>query len=147
MPRWFSRKEVGRLAALSRAYHEEFGSIQAALTQELDLEVSSEWRRDVAEYFGMTVEQAAALQVERVKAVYGGYVHRAGLAGSAHVYARILQEVATGHLKPGDQLPPRTRFTQIYNCNKKTHAETIDRLMRNGIVHRPGGKGGPLFIV
>jgi hypothetical protein len=145
--RAYTPTEVARLAALSRAYQEALGDIIGAVVQELKRDLDPEWREDVACRFGLSVDEVAQYQADSVKALYYGYVHRAGLVGPAEVYARVLQEISLGRLKPGDQLPPRTKFTKTYHCDKKAHTEVVARLIKNGIVHRPGGNGGPLYVL
>jgi hypothetical protein len=145
--RVYTSTEVARLAALSRAYHEARGDIIAAVVQELKRELDPDWLGDVAARFGLSRQETARYQAADVKRLYYGYIHRAKLATVAEVYARVLADLEMGRLKPGDQLPPRTRFTQDYHCDKKTHGEVVERLTRNGVVHRPGGPGGPLYVL
>lgn len=143
----FTRDELEALADLSRAYHEARPDILAALVQLMRQEQTPDWRAEVAQWFGLSVEEAVRYRPDEVKALHRGFVRRAQLFSARHVYTRILQEIESGSLRPGDQLPPRTRFTEVYRCDKATHQEVVTRLMKNGVVHRPGGAGGPLYVV
>jgi len=145
--RTYTRTEMSRLAALSRAYHEALDDIVSVLVQELRQDEDPEWRDDVTKRFGLSVPEVTQFQADHVKRLYYGYIHRAGLMGAPQVYARVLQDIELGRLKAGDQLPARTVFTVKYHCDKRTHAEVVDRLVKNGVVHRPGGNGGPLFVM
>jgi len=143
----FTPAEVSRLAALSRAFREARRDIHAAIVQEMGEDLSPEHRADVGIAFGLTEEEFVHYLPENVSRVYDGYIHRAGLRSVGEVVAAVLRHVEIGRLKPGDQLPPRTAFGNLYYCNKKTHAEAVARLTAIGVVHRPGGTGGPVFVL
>jgi hypothetical protein len=144
MDRTYSPTEVARLAALCRTYHEALPDILAAVVQEVRRDLDPDWRSDVAKRFGLTEQEI--IKLDQVKALYYGYVQRAGLKDPEEVYALVMRDIETGRLKPGDQLPPRTKFVEQYHCDKRTHGEVTTRLDREGYIQRPGGVGGPLYI-
>lgn len=134
------------LAGLSRAHQEARGRIGAAITQELRKATDHSQRLAVAEMFGLSETECKAYYPEELRALYDGYVHRAKLRSTPIVLAEVLLHLTTGHLKPGDQIPPRTKFTQVYRCAKKTHGEVVSRLLAMQLIYRPGVDAGPLFV-
>lgn len=132
--RSYTRTEVTRLAALSRAYWEALPDINAAIMQEIDLD--PECRAEVGVRFGLPEGEFPRCLPER----------RAGLRSTDEVLADVMRDIEAGRLKPGDQLPPRTRFTVEYHCDKKVHGEVTAELARRGVVYRPGGVGGPMRV-
>lgn len=145
--RVYTPDDIDRLAALSRRYHKAIPDIVSAVVQELRADPSPGHRLRIAELFGLSTLEIARFDHEHVKALYHGYMHRAGLYSPAAVYARVLREIESGELQSGSQFPARTVFTVRYYCNKKTHGEVVERLLKSGVVHRPGGDGGPLFVL
>jgi hypothetical protein len=137
-----SPTRVQKLAALSREYHMVREELTTALLQET-LENDHD---AVAEKFGLTREQLTRYLPEHVLKVREGYIHRASLRSTSTVLAEVRKHLELGRLKPGDQFPPRTAFTEVYRCDKKTHAEVTAQLLVDGAVFRPGGNGGPLYV-
>jgi hypothetical protein len=143
----YTPADVERLAEVSRRYREAASDIRSAIVQELRCEPTPEHRAQLAVRFGMTEAEVTALCSPSLRALYEGYVHRANLNSPPRVYTLVMHDVEAGKFRSGDQLPPRTTFTERYHCNKLTHGQVVERLLRNGVVHRPGGNGGPLYIV
>jgi hypothetical protein len=145
-PKAYTLTEVTQLAALSRAYREALGDIRRAIMQELAATSTPEQRAEVALKFGLTEDELPRYRPEGVLRVHKGSLHRANLRSTAEVLADVLLHINLGRLKPGDQFPPRTAFTETYVCDKATHKEVVDHLIRHGMIHRPGGQGGPLYV-
>ncbi|MFE0472391.1 hypothetical protein ACFW2V_12325 [Streptomyces sp. NPDC058947] len=142
----YTQTEVTQLAALSRAYREALHDINRAITQELSTSTEPEQRTEIASKFGLPKEELPRYLPEGVLRVHRGSLHRANLRSTAEVLADVLLHIQIGHLKPGDQFPPRTAFTDRYVCDKATHKQVVDHLIRHGMIHRPGGQGGPLYV-
>lgn len=141
----YTPAEVARLAALSRTYREALPDILAAIVQEVKRDLDPDWRGDVAKRFGLSDQEI--IQLDQAKRLYTGYIHREGLRSPDDVYAQVIRDIELGRLKPGDQLPPRTQFTKQYHCDKRTHGEVTTRMDREGLIQRPGGVGGPLYVL
>ncbi|WP_434598453.1 hypothetical protein [Streptomyces sp. A5-4] len=142
----YTRKEVDRLAALSRAYQEARADITAAIVQETMAVLDPEHRADVGARFGLSPEELSRYRPEEVLRLRNGHIHRASLRSADDVLADVMLHIELGRLNPGDQLPPRTAFTATYRCDKRTHKQVVDHLIRDGVIHRPGGQGGPLYV-
>jgi hypothetical protein len=142
----YTLTEVTQLAALSRAYREALCDINRAIVQELSAAASSEQRAEIALKFGLSEEELPRYLPEGVLRVHKGSLHRANLRSATEVLADVLLHIKLGRLKPGDQFPPRTAFTETYVCDKATHKQVVDHLIRHGMIHRPGGGGGPLYV-
>jgi DNA-binding GntR family transcriptional regulator len=138
-----SPTQVQRLAAVSRAYREAKAEISEALLQE----ALSREPEEVAEQFGLSREEMIRYLPEHVLRLREGFVHRAHLRSTEAVLADVLLHIELGRLKPGDQFPPRTAFTEMYRCDKKTHGEVVDRLVKDGVVQRTKVRGGPLYVL
>lgn len=144
--RVYTRSEVARLAALSRAYRESFGDINAAIMQEMMIDLDPEHRAEVGIRFGLSEEEFTQYLPEEVLRLCDGFIHRAGLREAEEVLAEVKLHIELGRLKPGDQLPPRTTFTSTYHCGKGVHGEVVTQLIRDGLVCRSKIRGGPLYI-
>lgn len=138
-----SPTQVQRLAALSRAYRQAKSEIAEALLQE----ALSRDPEEVAEQFGLSREELSRYLPENVLRLREGFVHRAHLRGFEEVLADVRRHIELGRLKPGEQFPPRTAFTEMYCCDKKTHGEVVDRLVKDGVIQRTKIRGGPLYVV
>lgn len=138
-----SPTQVQRLAALSRAYRQAKSEIAEALLQE----ALSRDPEEVAEQFGLSRDEMIRYLPEHVLRLREGVVHRARLRSLDEVLADVRLHIEIGRLKPGGQFPPRTAFTETYHCDKKTHAEAVAQLLKEGVIHRPGGRGGPMFVL
>ncbi|GHB88312.1 hypothetical protein GCM10010306_099140 [Streptomyces umbrinus] len=145
-PKTYTSTEVARLAAISRAYREALPDINAAILQEMNADLMPEHRVEVGIRFGLSEAEFPRYLPEGVLRIRDGSLHRANLQEADEVLADVLLHIELGRLKPGDQFPPRTAFTKTYRCDKATHKQVIDRLIRDGVIHRPGGRGGPLYI-
>lgn len=137
-----SPTRVQQLAALSREYH----AVQEEMTAALLQEALADDPDLVAEKFGLTRDRMIRYLPEHVLRLRDGHVHRASLRSTSTVLAEVRKHLELGRLKPGDQFPPRTAFTEVYQCDKKTHAEVTAQLLADGAVFRPGGNGGPLYV-
>jgi hypothetical protein len=142
----YSPAEVSRLAALSRAYREAMADINAAIVQEMMADLDPEHRADVGIRFGLSEGEFPRYLPEGVLRVSKGSIHRANLRKADEVLADVMLHIELGRLKPGDQFPPRTAFVETYRCDKATHKQVVDRLIRDGVIHRPSGRGGPLYV-
>jgi len=142
----YSPSAVSRLAALSRTYHQSLPDIAAAILQDMREQDTEEDCLAVAEKFGLSYEDCVKFRPEGVLRLRQGSIHRAGLCGFEETMANVLLDIQSGKLKPGTRFPPRTKFTEDYYCDKKTHGEVLSRLMKLGMVHRPGGSGGGIFV-
>jgi hypothetical protein len=145
-PKTYTPTEVTQLAALSRAYREALHDINSVIVQELSADLDPEQRMEVALKFGLSEEELPRYLPEGVLRVHKGSLHRANLRSTTEVLADVLLHIKLGRLKPGDQFPPRTAFTGTYICDKATHKQVVDHLIRHGMIHRPGGRGGPLYV-
>src|SRR5690349_11089823 len=54
---------------------------------------------------------------------------------------RLMEEVTTGRLKPGDALPPEPLIAERLNLARSTVRQALAQLERNGLIRRVRGKG------
>lgn len=54
---------------------------------------------------------------------------------------RLVGEVATGRLKPGDALPPEPEIAERLNLARSTVRQALAQMERNGLIRRVRGKG------
>jgi GntR family transcriptional regulator of arabinose operon len=57
------------------------------------------------------------------------------------LYARLVGDVQTGRLKPGDPLPPEPQFAEQLNLARSTVRQALAQMERNGLIRRIRGKG------
>lgn len=142
----YGRQTVDGLAALSRTYHESLPDISAVIMQEMRKQRNDEERAVVGEKFGLAKDAWRDFKPDGVLRLRHGHIHRAGLCGFEETMSNVLLDMQSGKLRPGSRFPPRTKFTKDYYCDKKTHSEVVRRLMGLGILRRPGGSSGGLYV-
>lgn len=143
----YTRREVARLAALSRAFQEARADIGAALVQELMIDPDPDHRTDVGVRFGIPEGELHRYFPEEILRVCEGALHRSGLQTVREVLAEVRSHLGAGRMKPGERFPPRTAFTETYRCTKAVHREVVAYLMRGGVIHQPGDGNGPLYVL
>lgn len=57
------------------------------------------------------------------------------------LYARLVEQISTGQLKTGDQLPPERELAESMNVSRITARQAIDALVDKGLVYRERGRG------
>lgn len=140
-------RRVAELAAISRTFRELEQEINRAIVQEMGREPDPDWRAAVGARFGLSEEELPRYQPEAILRLQFGYIHRAGLRRRDEVIADLLDGIEKGELKPGEALLPRSRFTERYHCDKKTHQDVLDLLKRLGLVARRSMHGGPMLVL
>lgn len=143
----FTPREIKHLELFSRAYRKAVEDIDTAIRQELRYATTPEERTEVGLRFGLNEAELNPYLPENILRYRGTVADRAHLHSPEEVYEHVLRHITLGRLKPGDQFPPRTAFIKTYQCCKRTHLEVVDRLLAQEVIHRPGGKGGPFYIL
>lgn len=57
------------------------------------------------------------------------------------LYARLAEQISSGQLKAGDQLPPERELAESMNVSRITARQAIDALVDKGLVYRERGRG------
>lgn len=142
----FTPREIKYLALLSRTYLESYDDIQAAIRQGMEQNQTPQGRAGVGIHFGLSEAEFSKHLPENILRYRGTVADRAHLRDSDEVREDVLRHIGFGRLKPGDRFPARTAFTKTYLCSKKVHQDVVEQLLKEKIIHRPGGNGGPLYV-
>lgn len=59
----------------------------------------------------------------------------------SQLYARLAEQISSGELKPGDQLPPERELAELMNVSRITARQAVDALAKKGLVYREQGRG------
>lgn len=59
----------------------------------------------------------------------------------SQLYSRLAEQISTGELKSGDQLPPERELAESMNVSRITARQAIDALAKKGLVYREQGRG------
>jgi GntR family transcriptional regulator len=62
------------------------------------------------------------------------------------VAAKLRAEITSGHLKPGDKLPPEPKLVEQFGCSRDTVRDATKLLIQEGLVERVPGRAGGMVV-
>lgn len=59
----------------------------------------------------------------------------------SQIHARLLHQIQSGRLKPGDPLPAETELSRLYGVSRMTARQSLQALKQQGFAHSEKGRG------